>query len=507
MDILIVSTRTPQQEKYWQKRLEQLRGVIIQKDAYVVVIHEDWPGGAGNGLGTLYAYKKAEEKAKQKDKVDIRTLQQKGRSVAIFHTVGKGQRLWPLAAGEYGNKSAVKLPMLLPDSEQDRSLSILEAIIVQSSLFAPYRKGRLSVFWGDQIFLPSKPLSLQQESPIDIYAKLGTLKSQEEWEARDLSKYGFIAVNRQGAAQHIDKSDFTTIAQLIENGIISIDGGAGLSLGSFSLSSQMTFALLDEFSKELDEKIGFMDTDPHLWMPMTLDEETYTSLMAKKGHPQSFAKQHYRRMQSFKNKFTERYSYKQFFSVVDVGEECLWWDYGSVGSYFENVMKLTGDCDESDAMRKFFRLTNTKSVSKRKGLEVDSRSILIDCNIQEGKIENSVLMGVNAESAMVSDSVVINCACNTMHADRCLLYNVIEEGHPEFSAKMVRADLILPETKEHVTLYSELGRNGKDDWKVLLPKNRYTYEQLQKILENVDILQAEAIAWTAREHAIEFGTM
>ena len=25
----------------------------------IVAVHEDWPGGAGNGLGTLYAFQKA----------------------------------------------------------------------------------------------------------------------------------------------------------------------------------------------------------------------------------------------------------------------------------------------------------------------------------------------------------------------------------------------------------------------------------------------------------------
>lgn len=28
-------------------------------DATVLAVYEDWPGGAGNALGTLYAYKKA----------------------------------------------------------------------------------------------------------------------------------------------------------------------------------------------------------------------------------------------------------------------------------------------------------------------------------------------------------------------------------------------------------------------------------------------------------------
>ena len=30
----------------------------------MVAVHEDWPGGAGNGLGTLYAFQKAVAKVR-----------------------------------------------------------------------------------------------------------------------------------------------------------------------------------------------------------------------------------------------------------------------------------------------------------------------------------------------------------------------------------------------------------------------------------------------------------
>ena len=33
--------------------------MVIPETAMVLSVNEDWPGGAGNGLGTLYAWKKA----------------------------------------------------------------------------------------------------------------------------------------------------------------------------------------------------------------------------------------------------------------------------------------------------------------------------------------------------------------------------------------------------------------------------------------------------------------
>lgn len=38
----------------------------MAKDATVLAVYEDWAGGAGNALGTLYAYQKATVLAKSK---------------------------------------------------------------------------------------------------------------------------------------------------------------------------------------------------------------------------------------------------------------------------------------------------------------------------------------------------------------------------------------------------------------------------------------------------------
>lgn len=47
--VIIVCTSTPMQAAFWQKRLEDGKGSILPKDAMVLAVDEDWPGGAGNG--------------------------------------------------------------------------------------------------------------------------------------------------------------------------------------------------------------------------------------------------------------------------------------------------------------------------------------------------------------------------------------------------------------------------------------------------------------------------
>ena len=75
----------------------------------VLACSEDWgAGGAGNGLGTLYAYQKACKLALAKNGVDLNDmLAKKEVSAALYHTAGKGTRMAPLPASENNNKPGV----------------------------------------------------------------------------------------------------------------------------------------------------------------------------------------------------------------------------------------------------------------------------------------------------------------------------------------------------------------------------------------------------------------
>lgn len=111
-DVTIVCTTDDHQADYWMKRLAE--GICKSNDSdspfpMVLAVSEDWSkGGAGNGLGTLYAYEKACRVAKDKFGVDLKVfLHEKKVSAALYHTAGKGTRLAPLPASENNNKPGV----------------------------------------------------------------------------------------------------------------------------------------------------------------------------------------------------------------------------------------------------------------------------------------------------------------------------------------------------------------------------------------------------------------
>lgn len=133
----------------------------------------------------MYAYTKAAKLAKQLYDIDINEkLLSAEFSIGLFHTAGKGTRLAPLPGAENNNKPGVKLPASIQLGDGTASITILEAVIKQTGSYASSRKGRLSVYWGDQIFIPTVPIQYTVTHHIDILCSLGPMPSEIEWKEK-----------------------------------------------------------------------------------------------------------------------------------------------------------------------------------------------------------------------------------------------------------------------------------------------------------------------------------
>lgn len=113
-DVTIICTTDDHQANFWMTKLKHGASNVGDDSVFplVVAVSEDWidPSGAGNGLGTLYAWKKACDYAKNScpGNPDLESLLLEGTiSAAIYHTAGKGTRLAPLPASENNNKPGV----------------------------------------------------------------------------------------------------------------------------------------------------------------------------------------------------------------------------------------------------------------------------------------------------------------------------------------------------------------------------------------------------------------
>lgn len=467
MDIIIVSTSSVQQKEYWQHRLTQMKPLLFKPSAHIICVTEDWAGGAGNGLGTLYAYQKALQKAKIEFNLDLMEAQRQGASVGLYHTAGKGKRLYPLTGSEFGNKSAVKLPGFIPGSRE--LISILEAVIYQTSSLSSYRKGRLSVFWGDQIFAPSSPLQVPQHH-VELLCKHIPLPSYEDWVNQGYDRYGFVVNKDESATLFFEKMDAQKYASFI-NAHKSKSLQFGLSLGCFSLSLEILQVFLNLFKHELEQKNSSLDTDVHFWMPLLLDEQTYLHYMVEKGLAYEWVKEHFNRLQPIKHHACIT-PHKPLFGGWDIGKQSHWWDYGNLNAYFMSNMAILQNNTAGQYLRHFFGWD---------GYLNEQGSLIYNSRVASGNIINSILINVEAEHLDITDCIIINSKLNSLKANRSLLYQLKE--HVPFSMNSeIRADVNIDH--QYFKFYSNLSDDGKKNWSILLPKNKLSYSGLNQLFTN-----------------------
>ena len=468
MDIVIISTSTERQAEFWEKRMPS----NLKSGALVVAVAEDWPNGAGNGLGTLYAVKKAREKEIKRRGHDLLDLLRDGKSIAVYHAAGEGKRLAPLSLSEFNNKAAVKLPGKRSKHHPDDFLTILEAVVKQTSLYSTALNGRVSVFWSDQVFIPSKPCAISTaDASVILFTKHIPEIDREIWERLRLNSYG-VTIFDQGKETLHEKTTFDNLLSLSRSQNIQLEKGIGLSMGSFSLSYEMTIALLSEFETELNEKKGKMDTDTDFWMALTLNKDMFHSAMQKKGVSDEDASSHFRRMQKFKERFSA-FAPANFFKTIDIGKEAFWWDFGTLSHYYHNNLKMTRQTPEGQAMRTLYLI--------EPAMITDEGSCLVNCDIKRFKGKNSVLAGVKAEAAAVGNALILNTHAPKIEGEDGLLYDVHDNKPLTIKANSVRADIVLHPGDSPIEISTQLEQDGKKVWNKKVDSNLYTYEEISNL--------------------------
>lgn len=485
---IIVVSSSRDQADFWQERLEAARGCVIGRNTRVFSVHEDWPNGAGQLLGTLYAW----EQARSRGNLDEVLL--RGGSVAIYHTAGKGMRMAPLPAAEANNKSAIKLPRIIEIGGRRALLTVLEAVIFQTGIFAASRPGRLCVFWGDQVFIPSRSVDFEGRHHAEIFDIRAPIPAAEEAWVRDWQSYGLIVPDGNGGVLQREKQSWDQLQELIRCGVARPDASGrivlGKSLGCFSISHELLASLLEESAEELGRKRLKLDTDPHLWMPLTSTEEEF----ARAGGDV----RNWKRVSRFKARFLSRArTPAELFGDKDMGSDTLWWDYGQVRLYHRNFLKLLEDSPEGECLRRFYDLGEHRVKRSVGGGLTAENSVILGGRVR-GRVSRSVLIETEADDAEVTDSVIVASALGEVKARQALIYDCIDLGKLEVSAGEAVADVFLPGHGK-VRVRTELERDGKRDWGSVVCGNWYSFEHYSRLAGDQSIARhaAERARWLA----------
>lgn len=383
-------------------------------------------------------------------------------------------------------------------------------MVRQTGIYASSRKGRLSVFWGDQVFLPPgvENYLYKPTHHIDIMCTLlgDQAPTAEEWADQGLDKYGVIAVlsaanGGVAEAAQVEKVSHETATQMLEQ--LGTIAQVGPSLGSFSVSAAILDGLCQEYSSELTEKVGKLDTDPHFWMPLTLPETSYVKLMSQKGVDEDTSKAHYARMKAFSARFDK--GDLGLFGAVDVGKDACWWDYGQLKLYSQNSLLLLDDKNpECQLLRKFLDITERP----RSGVYAShnvlyKHSYAFDCNLATGKVYDSVLSKVTAREIDTDGAIIVNCVAPKITAGKgAILYNLI--GNKPIVAEAGKVMVgVSGEDGSTMKISSQMEIDGGKAWKQVVEGNPLSFEDVRNQNMNADISKVDHKRKEAYRHYTE----
>ena len=376
----------------------------------------------------------------------------------------------------------------------------------QTGIYASSRKGRLSVFWGDQVFLPSVAFTYTPTHHIDIMCTLlgDSAPTAEEWTAQGLDKYGVIAVLKPpthdgddtdtatattiAEAAQVEKVDHATATQML--GQLGTIGQVGPSLGSFSVSAAMLSALVHEFASELDTKVAKLDTDPDFWMPLTLSQEDYIFLMKQKGIEHETSQAHYQRMKTFNESFDR--AGMGLFGAVDVGKDACWWDYGQLKLYSKNtLLLLDDDHPESALLRKFLSLEHGPVTATTDDLNM-IHSYAFASQLKKGSLHNSLICHVTTNDIEADGAIIVNCVAPSITAGKgCILYNLMSDEPIVAHDGQVMVS-VNDESGDSFVLKSRMDLDGGKAWDQVVEGNALTFSQVHKKNKNAKITSISA---------------
>jgi hypothetical protein len=252
-----------------------------------------------------------------------------------------------------------------------------------------------------------------------------------------------------------------------------------------------------------------LDSDPHLWMPMTCSEDAYVRLMLdKRLFDEAGARSHHQRVAAIVGAFDPRSDgLCGMFGAVSVGLDLSWWDYGLLMLYRQNSLLLTQDSEDARLARSFYGVHDVLRSSKTCDLgkcKVDASSVLSSVTASSGCIANSCLAKVSATELHAEGAVLANVRARKIVAARgAVAYNIVDESEEgitlaenEVRVGVFTLDADLPyfEMKSNV---AEVDGGKKFQERVC--GNQYSFQEVYDLNVGVDVLACEAKSAAAFE--------
>jgi hypothetical protein len=455
-DMAVIVTESANYASFWRGRIESTKGQVLNPSTELFVTHTPgkWIGKIGQALAIMDAARQVNEQLEKQGRNLYEEIKS-DKSIAFYNTIGQGTRVAPLPGVECNLKGAVCLPATVSISGHYELLTMLESVIQATQIYAATRGGRICVFWTDHFAIPSADVSYDGKSHLEILAVPGEIpQTQQAWKERFWDQYGLLIFGefgQEGTVKQREKQSWQQLMSLKGQGLIDFGKIHGvISLGSFTISLEFFVALQNEFALELEEHIGYVDTDPHLWQPMTSAREEYLANYTAKAQDDAEriqlereAEERWERANKVKQALLENdTSGRVLFGCCDLGLDAWSWDYGKLIYIYKNLMKMVGTDREARGMRMFYR-QNLSSFTSGENLVVE-HAIYFNSDVKSGRIRNCIVVNTNAQHLDAENSIVIGGRVYSFICEGSIAYRPLRYAPERLFPGEVIADVVHP---------------------------------------------------------------
>ena len=147
---------------------------------------------------------------------------------------------------------------------------------------------------------------------------------------------------------------------------------------------------------------------------------------------------------------------------------------------------------ETGALRLFLGLEENNRIvdSSMNETKTDELSCVLSCTSSTGSVVGSCLSNVSVVSMNVTNSLLVNVTAKKITATNALLYNVVDDTEEGVVLKEgeARADVLIE--GERVVLLCDIEHDGRISWKIVLPNNSISFENVWKKNQTQNVIEA-----------------
>lgn len=420
--------------RFWQRRLDRAASDLRARE--VVALHEDLP--VNQAFGLLLAWHR------------LRDRRMANEGVLVAFVFGEGTRSTPLTEAECGQKPALSSFARVGG----RVPSVAElALTAFSPVEAFLRRSGFSgmvVKWGDEVQVPT--LDLSGTNPRLGAADVVRFVSMRPVTADEAANKDWVGVDEEGRIRaFIPRRPLPEMEKLADRGLLLRRGGAlvgGVNLGSIAVSAGLLDALLEEFSSEVLDPLADRrrrpDLDPQLFTALVIaaepDPEARARAWAEALDESGAVRAMEQRLPGVLGRLrraVERHEAavgrRVRIEAMDFGDQ-YWGDIGQHRQMFALYASLAAPSAEGRIVRALAGVPEAADEAGNRivgevrlgpGVEVRN-SVLIDVVIEDGRVEDSVLIGTRAGRVAATGAFdLLSTAASLDLAARAGTYKVV----------------------------------------------------------------------------------